>query len=380
MEVDRRRFLQHSLTATAALATTAGAATRPQSSSTSLRRIAVEEGFNIPEIAAASPPLLAQRAKSEPGEAAIFGVGGYAPQGAVPGGPPPWVKQLGDLGEIRIRDMDAAGIALQVMLLSSPGVQIFDAPQAREFSQLANDRLAAAVRAHPTRFAGLAAIPPQDPAFAAKELERAVKSLGLRGAVINSHTHGEYLDDRKFWPILESAASLDVPIYIHPRAPSPQTVAPYIDYGLVGAIWGYAVEVSLHALRLIFAGVFDQFPRLRIIIGHMGEGIPFFLDRMDNHSQKGGGVGPKSAKLKRLPSEYFKDHFVITTSGMNWAPALALSLEVLGPDRILFAADYPFEDAPLAVRRIESIGLPQDTLIKLFSRNAERVFGLRPAV
>ena len=338
-----------------------------------VRRIATEEGFNIPEIARATARILPGLAAREPGEAAIFGVDRPRPPDEQP---PPWVAQLGDIGAGRIADMDAAGIAMQVMLLSSPGVQLFEAGEARELAQLANDRLAAAVRSHPDRFAGLTAIPPQDPAFAARELERAVKTLGLQGAVINSHTHGDYLDGTPYRPILEAAAALQVPIYIHPRAPSSRMVGPYLDHGLVGAIWGYAVETSLHALRLIFSGVFDELPQLKIVIGHMGEGIPFFLDRIDTHYLAGGGRGPASRPLQRLPSEYFRDHFVITTSGMNWGPALRLALETLGADRVMFAADYPFENARVAVERIDALGLDRDTLAALYHRNAVRVFGL----
>ncbi len=338
-----------------------------------MRRIATEEGFNIPEVARATARILPELVTREPGEAAIFGVdrarSGDEAQ-------PPWLLQLSDIGAGRIADMDSAGISMQVLLLSSPGLQLFEAGEARDLSQLSNDRLADAIRRHSSRFAGLAAVPPQDPAFAARELERAVKTLGLKGAIINSHTAGHYLDEAPYRPILEAAAALEVPIYIHPRAPSPQMVAPYREYGMVGAIWGYAVETSAHALRLIFSGVFDQLPQLRIVIGHMGEGIPFFLDRIDTHYTAGGGRRPGSKPLSRRPSEIFRDHFTITTSGMNWGPALRLALEVLGPDRIMFAADYPFEDARAAVARMDGLKLEPDTLARIYHLTAQRVFRL----
>src|SRR5262245_33876539 len=353
MAIDRRQFVLGSVAAGAIAGAVAPARAQTVRNA---RRIAVEEGFNLPEIAAAQRQWVLDHLEQEPGEAGIFHLG-VANKGKPPGPPPPFMQKAFDLGEGRLREMDAAGISMQLLLLSSPGVQLFDAPQAVEFAKLANDQAAAAVKAHPDRLAALAAIAPQDPRTAALELERAVKQLGFHGAVINSHTRGEYLDDPKFAPILESAAALDVPIYIHPRAPSPQTVRPYVEYGLEGAIWGYAVETSLHALRLVFSGAFDRYPRLRIVIGHMGEAIPFYLDRIDTHYGAGGGRGPRSAKLQRKPSEYFKDHFVITTSGVNWAPALELSLEVLGADRILFAADYPFEDAKLAVDNLAKMDL-----------------------
>jgi len=369
--IDRRAVIKGGLLVGAAAAW--GTRADEVTSTHGIRRIATEEGFNIPEIARATARILPGIVATEPGEAAVFGVDRpHAPDE----GPPPWLHQLSNIGAGRIADMDTAGIAMQVLLLSSPGVQMFEAGEARELSQLANDRAAEAVRKHPDRFAGLAALPPQDPAFAARELERAVKSLGLSGALINSHTKGHYLDEAPYRPILEAAAALEVPIYIHPRAPSPQMVGPYLEYAMVGAIWGYAVEVSAHALRLIFSGVFDQLPKLRIVIGHMGEGIPFFLDRIDTHYAAGAGRRPGSKPLSRRPSEIFREHFTITTSGMNWGPALRLALETLGPDRVMFAADYPFENAPAAVARIDALGLDPKTLGNFYHRNAERVFGL----
>ncbi len=341
------------------------------------RRIAVEEGFTLPEVWTAARRVLGGRLDEEPGEAFVFGLTAPAPRSGR-AGPPPWLPVLTDLGDLRLADMDATGIDMQLLLLASPGVQMFDAGEARELSMLANDRLASAVTRHPTRFAGLAAIPPQDPVFAAAELERAVRTLGLRGAVINSHTGGEYLDAERFEPILDAAERLDVPIYIHPRAPSPAMVAPYLDHGLVGAIWGYAAEVGLHALRLIFGGTLDRHPRLRLVIGHMGEGIPFFLDRIDTHHGYGGGWGRRSRPLQRRPSEYFREHFCVTTSGMNWAPALRLAIDTLGIERVLFAADYPFEDAKAAVERISAFPLSDSERAAIEADNARRVFGLPP--
>ena len=341
------------------------------------RRIAVEEGFTLPEVWTAARRVLGGPLSEEPGEAFVFGLTAPAPRSG-PAGPPPWLAVLTDLGELRLADMDAAGIDMQLLLLASPGVQMFEAGEARELSMLANDRLASAIARHPTRLAGLAAIPPQDPAFAAAELQRAVRTLGLRGAVINSHTGGEYLDAERFEPILDAAERLDVPIYIHPRAPSPAMVAPYLEHGLVGAIWGYAAEVGLHALRLIFGGTLDRHPRLRLVIGHMGEGIPFFLDRIDTHHGYGGGWGRRSRPLQRRPSEYFREHFCVTTSGMNWAPALRLAIDTLGIERVLFAADYPFEDAKAAVERISAFPLSDSERAAIEADNARRVFGLPP--
>lgn len=375
MPIDRRSFLQAAVATGVASTATVGGSDSAEAAVPARREIiATEEGFNVPEVAAATRRLMPTRLAQEPGEAFIFG---YTAPPAPGSGPPAWMRTITDLDALRLADMDRSGVAKQLLLLSSPGVQIFEAGEARELSTLVNDRAADAIRRHPTRFAALAAIPPQDPKFAADELTRAVTKLGLSGAVINSHTGGEYLDLPKFEPILATAEQLDVPIYIHPRAPSPQTVMPYLDHGLPGAIWGYAVEVSLHALRLIFAGTFERFPKLRIVIGHMGEGIPFFLDRLDTHYAYGGGRGAGTQRpLRRKPSEYFLDRFVITTSGMNWEPSFRQAVEVMGIDRVLFAADYPFENQDDAVQRITAFRLSAADRAKFEYGNAKRVFRL----
>jgi 5-carboxyvanillate decarboxylase len=195
-------------------------------------------------------------------------------------------EQMQDLGERRIGDMNLTGIAKQVVSITAPGVQVFDAATAVGLATSFNDQLAEAIRKHPDRFAGLAAIAPQDPPAAAKELERAVKSLGLKGAIVNSHTRGEYLDDPKFWEIFEAAESLGVPIYLHPNTPSPRMVGPFLDRGLDGAVFGFAVETSLHILRIVVAGVFDRFPALQMVIGHLGEGLPYWFFRIDFMHQR----------------------------------------------------------------------------------------------
>ena len=150
----------------------------------------------------------------------------------------------------------------------------------REQATLANDRLAEAIKKHPGRFSGLTAVAPQDPEYSAKEIERG-KSLGFNGVIINSHTQGEYLDDPKFWPILESAQAQDTPIYLHPNTAPKNFIQPMLDAGLDGAIWGFAVETGTHLLRLITKGVFDRFPNLKLVVGHLGEALPFWLYRLD---------------------------------------------------------------------------------------------------
>ena len=325
----------------------------------SRERIAVEEGFMIGEVAAAARALDEKLGLAGPvseSRRAMF-------------------RDLIDLGERRIAVMDEDGIAMQVIIIGSPGVQAFDPVQGCELSQLVNDRLSAACRAHPTRFAGLAAIAPQAPDNAARELDRAVKNLGLKGGIVNSHTHGEYLDDRKFWAIFEAAQALDVPIYLHPREPSPGMAGPL---GMPGfrVAWGYGIETGTHVMRLIAGGVFDRFPRLKIVIGHMGESIPFTLERIDNRYLWETRMAGLPRKIERLPSEYFRDNIVVTTSGMNYRLPLLMTIEMLGADNVLFAGDWPFEIVRDSVDVVDALPLPEADKEKLYHRNAKRVFKL----
>lgn len=328
-------------------------------------RIATEEAFLTRDVLNAAIPLIGQTPDAD---LAMYRM--HLDNG-------PFTQRLMDLDEERLRIMDANGIDMQVLALASPGVQVFDPATASALATAANDELVAAIARHPTRFAGLAAIAPHDPAGAVREIERAATKLDLRGVIINSHTHGEYLDLPKFRPVLEAAAAFDMPIYLHPRAPSPQML-PVFQVGLELAIWGYQVEASLHAMRLIISGVFDQIPNLRFVLGHGGEGIPFWLDRID--VRYGAGV-IKRNKLERKPSDYFKDNFTITTSGLNWTPALKFCIDVLGADRIMFAVDYPFEDTEFMVGRMDSAEISDDDKAAIYHRTAQRVFRLpgRPA-
>lgn len=306
-------------------------------------------------------------AEAEPGFAAL--IAGFGRDQGMK-----WMAEAHDFGAVRSAAMAAAGIDTQVLLLSAPGVQIFDAVQAGELARLANDRVGAQQHRDPHRFAGLATIAPQDSAAAAAELERAVHSLGLRGALINSHTRNEYLDNRRYWPIFEAAQALDVPVYLHPREPSRGMLAPYYDHALLGPIWGFAAETGLHALRLILAGVFDTFPQLRIVLGHLGEGLPFFIDRIDTRYAVDGS--PSRGRLAMRPSDYLRRNFVLTTSGMNWQPAVRQALTVMGPEAVMFAADWPYEDAEAASRAFDAIELSDDERVRLLHANAERVFQL----
>jgi 2,3-dihydroxybenzoate decarboxylase len=288
------------------------------------------------------------------------------------------VERLQDLGDRRIGDMDATGIAKQVISMTAPGLQIFDADTAAGLATSYNDQLAEAVRAHPDRFAGLAAIAPHSPQAAAKELERAVRKLGLKGAIINSHTHGEYLDDEKFWDIFAAAEALDVPVYIHPQSPPPAMIEPFLESGLDGAIFGFAVETGLHMLRIIVSGVFDRFPGLRIVVGHLGEGIPYWLFRVD-FFHRGIVQTNRYANfkpLKKKPSDYMKENFYVTTSGMAWEPAIMYARSVLGADRVLYAMDYPYQYVPEEVAVTDNLPISNSDKKLLYQSNAEKVFRL----
>ncbi|OGO16836.1 MAG: hypothetical protein A2Z02_05825, partial [Chloroflexi bacterium RBG_16_48_7] len=213
-----------------------------------------------------------------------------------------------DLGDVRIGDMDAAGVSMQILSLSFPSLELFEPAEATAVATVINDEIAEIIKKYPQRFTSLATIAPQSPSFAVKELERAVKKLGLKGAMVTGHIMGEYLDSKKFWPILEAASSLDVPIYIHPKFPPQDMIKPYLGYpGLSSAILGFAADASLHAMRLILSGVFDKYPNLKIVLGHMGEALPFWLWRMDSRIQEESKQNPVAAKyykdFKKTPSQ-----------------------------------------------------------------------------
>ena len=291
------------------------------------------------------------------------------------------VRQFTDI-DARLPEMDEYGVDVHLLGIAAPGVQAFDAGLGTELAALANEQLVKTIARHPTRFAGLAAIAPQD-AAAAREVTRGVRDLGLNGVILNSHTHGEYLDDPKFWPILEAAVACDTPIYIHPTFPSEAMIKPYQDYGMMGALWGFGADASLHVVRMIMGGVFDTFPTLKIVLGHLGEGLAFWLDRLDNRYAnivRRGGLGPlKMNQLQRLPSEYFRTNFYMTTSGMNTNPPLKFCLDMFGPERIMFAIDYPYEQTAEAVPFIKDAPLDEAVRRKIMHENAEALFRIPPA-
>ena len=329
------------------------------------KRIATEEAWITPQIMQRYRELIGERDGDE-GFLSLWGV--FVRRGGI------LIDRLLDMGENRIHDMDITGIDVQLLLLTSPGVQVFRADEAKALAADSNDQLADAVRKYPKRFAGLAAIAPQDPKAAAKELERSMKNLGLKGAVINSHTKGEYLDDPKFWEIFEAAEALNAPIYIHPQTPSPDMLKPFVKRGLDTAIMGFGVEVALHTLALIVSGVFDRFPNLKIVIGHGGEGLPYWLYRIDYMQENNRQAF--MPKLKMQPSDYMRRNIYITTSGMPWAPAITMAQSVLGMDHVLYAMDYPYQYRVEEVSMTDNFPISAAGKKKLFQTNAEGVFSL----
>ena len=336
-------------------------------------RIATEEGCCPPEMLKIYRDIIENKKLDDPAFNTMFKF--YLDS------PSPRVRQINNgltsLGEFRLNQMDEAGIDKQILSLTSPGVQVMDKETAVSFAIFANDWLVDGIAKNPDRFYGLTAVAPQDPIAAAKEIERGHR-LGLKGVIINSHTRGEYLDDKKFWPIFEAAEALDTPIYLHPQTPPKNMSGPMLERGLDGAIWGFAVETGTHMVRIMTAGVFDRFPKLQMVLGHLGEAIPFWLYRLD-YMHRAGVVSKRyeSMKpLKRKISEYMRENVVITTSGVAWEPAIKFCQQVLGVDRVLYAMDYPYQYEPSEVAYDDNMDMTEEDKKKFFQTNAEAVFHL----
>src|SRR5579872_3848234 len=289
----------------------------------------------------------------------------------------PVESKLLDLGQGRIADMDAAGIDLQVLSLTWAGLDRLEGAIATGLAHDANDRLAAAVREHPKRFAGFAALALQEPEKAAAEFERCVRTLGFKGALVHGTTRGVFLDDPQFTPLFEAAQALDVPIYLNP-APPPKPVQEAYFGGLPGqlgfflatAAWGWHAEAGMHSLRLIVSGLFDRFPRLKLIIGHMGEDLPFSIARAE------AVLSRETKHLQRRVGEYFQQHFHITTSGYFTLPPFQCAMEVVGADRILFSVDYPYSPNTVGRTFLNSLPISPEELGKISGGNAERLLKL----
>ncbi len=269
---------------------------------------------------------------------------------------------------------------MQILSLTSPGVQIFDAPTGVALARAANDELAAAIAAHPTRYAGLAAIAPQNPAAAAaKELERGVRTLGFKGAIVNSHTQGEYLDDPKFWDIFAAAEALDVPVYIHPNTPSNDMIKPFMARGLDGAVFGFAVETGLHALRLVVSGVFDRFPKLQHRARPPRRRTAVLAVRASTSCTARAcarAATRASRSSSARPATICSENFYYTTSGMAWTPPIRYVQDVMGMDRLMYAMDYPYQFVPEEVNVTDELPIGYEDLKAFYQTNAERVFKL----
>ncbi len=345
---------------------------------TSFRRIAIEEAFSIPEIADHTRAMIHGDSEWSLDKMFLLNLYPTADPAESTGGISYAAQKLLDLGEGRIAHMDEHGVDMQLMSMATPGVQMFEPILAAELAALSNDRLAEAVAKYPTRFSGLACYSPQNPAAAAKEMERAINTLGLNGFIVNSHTDGEYLDEEKYWPILEAAEALGGCTYIHPRCPPNGASSSYKGYEAIlgSAGYGFAVDTSIHAIRLMVSGVLDRFPGLKICLGHMGEGIPFWFSRLDQIMGMYKAWG--HLKLDLMPSEYFKRNFVISTSGVEDHLTMQYAIDKIGVDNVMWAVDYPFVQTAPAREFMDTAPISDADKAKIYGGNAERIFKIAP--
>ncbi len=335
-------------------------------------RIATEEAFCPPSLMKRFLQVLQDKSIDDPGFYSLWGFyGGDSERACL------LRERIQDLGDHRIGDMNATGIDRQIISMTCPGVQMFPAAEAVIMAEEANDALFDAVNKHPGRFSGLTTIAPQDPDAAAREIQRGARQLGFKGVIVNSHTQNRYLDDPDFSPILQAAEEYGAPLYIHPNTPSKQLIPAFLERGLDGAIYGFGVETGLHLLRLIVAGVFDRYPNLKVVVGHLGEALPFWMNRIDfmhGASVRAGRVGTR--RLDRKPSEYFQHNIYVTTSGMPWTDSIMYCHKVLGADRVMYAMDYPYQYVADEVREQDNLPISLQDKKKFFQTNAEKVFNL----
>jgi predicted TIM-barrel fold metal-dependent hydrolase len=322
-----------------------------------LGKVAVEEHFVTPQLANT-----------------IFGSIGWDPA--------EWremAAQLQDTGERRLADMDASGIEIAVLSLAAPCIQDeYEVTRAIECSRQANDALSEVVAAHPARYAGLAALPMQDPTAAGDELERCVTQLGFKGALVNGYSSvgnletAAYYDEPAYLPFWERVAALDVPFYLHPRNPLPSQRRIYEGREvLLGPTWAFTMETASHCLRMMVSGLFDRFPTLQIVIGHMGELLPFAVARTEQRLSH-----IPSYAFERSPQDCLSENFYLTTSGNFHTPSLIGALLQVGADRLLFAADHPFERTVDAAAWFDHAPISEADQLKIGAANAKRLFKL----
>jgi predicted TIM-barrel fold metal-dependent hydrolase len=329
-----------------------------------MRIVALEEHFTVPGIVSGIDPVAIKHR-------------------GFPGPDFPWAQtikrnELSDLGAARLADMDASGITVQVLSVAGPGADLVPGAAGVGIARAYNDALAEAVSRHPTRYRGFAHLPMLSPEAAAVELERTVKELGFHGVLVNGATDGRFLDDPRFDPILERAAALDLPIYIHPGIPVEAVRNAYYD-GLPGnfsftmalSAWGWHAETAIHTLRLVLSGAFDRHPGLKVVIGHMGEALPFMLDRIDETT-----ANEAKARLKRSVKQTIVDQVWITTSGFfTMAPFMA-ALVTFGADRIMFSVDYPFASNARARAFLDALPVSPADRLKIAHGNADQLLKL----
>jgi predicted TIM-barrel fold metal-dependent hydrolase len=329
-----------------------------------MRIVALEEHFTVPRIVAGIP-LEAVTRRGFPGPDAVWSQ-------TIKRG------ELADLGDARLADMDASGISVQVLSVAGPGADLVPGQAGVDMARAYNDALAEACIRHPSRYRGFAHLPMLAPDAAADELERTVKDCGFHGVLVNGATDGRFLDDPAFEPILARAEALDVPIYIHPGIPTQDVRSAYYD-GLPGnfsftmalAAWGWHAETAIHTLRLVLSGALDRHPRLKIVIGHMGEALPFMLDRIDETT-----AAEAKARLGRSVKQTIIDQVWITTSGFFTMPPFVAALMTFGVDRILFSVDYPFAANARARAFLDALPVSQADRLKIAHGNADSLLRL----
>jgi len=312
------------------------------------KRIATEEAYMTPLVRDLYKSGIAGGKITDPGFVRMWG--------SIFTDSSPFMAGLLDIGPLRLSEMDAAGIDMHVLSQTAPGLQSLDRDTAVGAMPEVNDYLAEAIARNPTRFAGICSIAPQDQHASAREIERCRNTLGLGGIMINSHTHGEWLDQEKFWPIFEAAEANDMTIYIHPQTPMPGLSA-FVEQGMELAFYGFAVEVSTHMLAIIASGALDRFPRLRFVLGHLGEGLPYWLYRFDYMQWHLGRPGiparPNPPKLELRISEYIRRNVWATTSGMPAPEPIRFAQRQIGEDHVLYAMDYPYQNEHFEVGMTE---------------------------
>jgi len=329
-----------------------------------MRIVALEEHYTVPRIVAdISPDAIARR--------------------GFPGPDFVWAQttrrnELADLGDARLADMDAAGITVQVLSVAGPGADLVPGQPGIDLARAYNDALAEACARHPARYRGFAHLPLLAPEAAADELQRTVKELGFHGVLVNGATDGRFLDDPAFEPILVRAEALDLPIYLHPGIPTQAVRNAYYD-GLPGnfsfsmalSTWGWHADTAIHTLRLVLSGALDRHPGLKIVIGHMGEALPFMLDRIDATT-----AAEAKVRLKRSVRQTILDQVWITTSGFFTMVPFMAALMSFGVDRIMFSVDYPFASNARARAFLDELPVSPADRAKIAHGNADRLLRL----